>query len=146
MARTKFCTLCGKEKLLSDFYKKGDAKDGLDWGCKPCKRDYFRDRYAAKFRKRPILPDGQKFCPVCKRVLPVEAFGINPGRRDGRQVYCGKCWPQYMRKYRQRPVPKETELAKTKRLHRDPAWLPKNRQKIYARSYAQLAIAFGDLV
>lgn len=38
----KRCTKCKQEKLLSEFYKKWDTKDGLQGDCKSCKAEYDR--------------------------------------------------------------------------------------------------------
>lgn len=36
----KRCSKCKKEKSLSKFYKNKNKKDGLDYWCKECKKDY----------------------------------------------------------------------------------------------------------
>lgn len=142
----KTCGLCGESKPASEFYKKPDVKDGLAWACKPCLRIYVRTRYGAKFRRRPLLPDGHKFCPACKRVLLREAFDGNEGRRDKLQVYCRECWPQYMAKWRKTPVGREVGAVRQRRTQRQAGWLDANRRKIYARMLTRLAIMFGYLV
>ena len=138
----KRCSLCGVEKPTSEFYAKRDAKDGLDWACKPCKRVYFRERYAKRFRKRPIVPEGFKFCPSCKRVRPVEDFLADAARHDGRQVYCANCWPDYMAQWRKRKSTRAWARAKSRRRAR----LPEVKAKRWARLFTYLAVRFGYLV
>lgn len=90
---TKACTGCGEQKDLEAFSLKADTKDGRNTQCKACRLRYMQLHYTKTVgRSRPILPDGQKFCTRCRRVLPVEAFGPNVARKDGRQVYCRDCW------------------------------------------------------
>ncbi len=33
-----------------------------------------------------------KHCPKCETVKPISEFGNNPRNRDGKQVYCKKCY------------------------------------------------------
>jgi hypothetical protein len=138
----KRCVICRKRKGISEFYRKPDAKDGLDWACKPCKRKYFRDRYAAKYQKRPIIAEGYKRCSLCKLVLPSKAFGRNAGRRDGRQVYCRECWPKYQRFWRKRLDARFMHTEKIKRQRRSGDRSLKDR----ARLFTNLAVRYGYLV
>lgn len=43
------------------------------------------------------VPDGQRWCNHCARVLPISAFGVNNGRKWGPkvQVYCRSCRESY---------------------------------------------------
>lgn len=38
MTKLKFCSKCGQEKPVSEFYKDKSAKDGLGYYCKICSR------------------------------------------------------------------------------------------------------------
>ena len=38
----KRCTKCKQLRLLSEFTKNKNAKDGLQWTCKPCAKKYYR--------------------------------------------------------------------------------------------------------
>lgn len=40
---TKACTKCGETKVLEDFPRKARAKDGRDWMCRSCIRQYHLD-------------------------------------------------------------------------------------------------------
>ena len=48
--KTKQCTKCGKQKLLSEFYKQKDGKYGVRGDCKKCNIKYSQ-RYANKQRR-----------------------------------------------------------------------------------------------
>jgi hypothetical protein len=39
----KKCSKCSNDRLVSDFYKSSQNKDGLDFWCKPCRRVYAKD-------------------------------------------------------------------------------------------------------
>lgn len=39
-------------------------------------------------------------CPRCKRVLPVDAFGICRARKDGRNLYCKTCVREKIKEFR----------------------------------------------
>lgn len=41
----KQCKTCGLEKEASEYNKKANAPDGLDYHCKPCRKEYNRKRY-----------------------------------------------------------------------------------------------------
>ena len=42
----KICTKCKEEKELSEFSKSKSSKDGLQYNCKACQRQYCRQYYA----------------------------------------------------------------------------------------------------
>ena len=48
---TKTCTKCVEAKPLADFYKKRKSRDGADWMCKECVRDYNKKRGAENARR-----------------------------------------------------------------------------------------------
>lgn len=43
VTKTKKCSKCGKEKLVSLFNKDKNKPDGLNSYCKACTREYLRD-------------------------------------------------------------------------------------------------------
>ena len=45
----KHCPKCEKMKLGIEFYKNASRPGGLDWACKPCVREYQKERH----RKNP---------------------------------------------------------------------------------------------
>jgi hypothetical protein len=52
----------------------------------------------AKLARR--LETGEKRCPVCRRTLPLSAFGLAPSRRDGHHGHCKACRAQQVREQR----------------------------------------------
>lgn len=52
MKKTKLCKKCGEEVPLSEFYKDGNAKDGLRPKCKTC---FNEDREASSKRRGAFL-------------------------------------------------------------------------------------------
>ena len=49
MEKTKRCSKCGKELPLSEFNKSKRAKDGLQWMCKECMKQYDKQWHAEKY-------------------------------------------------------------------------------------------------
>lgn len=49
---------------------------------------------------RQYASEGLKRCPVCESVKPLDAFGINRKRKDGRQSNCRACWKHETRRRR----------------------------------------------
>ena len=140
------CSKCGVEKPPEEFYVQKDrAKPRSMQPCKVCKKAYLKKWYSKTWRRRPEPPEGHKYCPACKQILPLDKFQVNAGRPDGKQAYCEECWPKYQAKYRLKPEAREVHKAKLRRLHRNPEWLNTNRRKIYARMLTRLMILFGYL-
>lgn len=53
---TKRCTKCGERKPISEFYKKGFNKQGIQLyasQCRQCRNEYFAKYYVAKKDKLP---------------------------------------------------------------------------------------------
>lgn len=48
----KICKKCGVEKLLCEFDNKKGTKDGLDYRCKDCRREYFVNYYSRNIEKK----------------------------------------------------------------------------------------------
>lgn len=68
---TKKCNTCGLEKLRSEFSKRSEKPDGLEYRCKKCYRERDRARYRAKrdaagLAPRPVYDHCQHSsgCPV----------------------------------------------------------------------------------
>lgn len=64
--------------------------------CIECLRTYQREwaRRNRGCKPRPVKPvvvDGEKFCPRCTRTLPVERFSRCRGKYDGRCAHCKDC-------------------------------------------------------
>ena len=54
-----------------------------------------------------------KYCPVCKKDLPLEAFSKNKSRKDGLQSYCIECRKEnYQTKYKEK-------VAETGKIYRE---------------------------
>jgi len=90
----KKCSKCGveypKHKLF--FKIKNILNDGLNNNCKKCCGDAFINvRIGAVFFE--LIPDGYKYCGVCKNILPStkEYFTANKRRPGGLTSTCKKC-------------------------------------------------------
>lgn len=46
-AKAKACSMCGETKPGDAFYDSPGNVDGLDYYCKPCRKEYDRDRKAS---------------------------------------------------------------------------------------------------
>lgn len=61
----------------------------------PEERYVVAGRMLAEIRRRTLAaqqPDERtKRCPGCGLTKPIDAFGINSTRQDGRQIYCKPC-------------------------------------------------------
>lgn len=85
----KRCGTCGRffPTTIRFFVHNKRSPDGFDWYCKECHGKKF-----GIFQIKVDVPEGYKYCPKCKRILPSDPiyFGIT-NRRDGWQTYCREC-------------------------------------------------------
>lgn len=80
----KKCTKCLQIKPYDQFYRDKHTFDGYTARCRDC-------LYAAKER-RPIAPDGYKYCYGCNQMKPVNEFYMNRSNlKDGRAYRCKVC-------------------------------------------------------
>lgn len=85
----KLCPKCGITKQASSFYVSKKRPDGLSSYCRECQVRDSKSRYSPHPRWR--APEGHKWCPRCKSVLPIENFGKNKNSYDGLQTSCKPC-------------------------------------------------------
>ena len=96
---TKVCKDCGRELPLEQCPKHGRSRDGRNSVCMECfskkmrkaKSDYWADKPHKEKPKPEILPDGQKRCKRCGRVLPVTEFGKHKNTYDHLHPLCNEC-------------------------------------------------------
>src|SRR4029079_13020788 len=91
----KVCPRCGELKSNSKFGKNATLPDGLAFYCRACFRAAAKAQYRTKrgsqgyaVRPRVKAPEGQKWCPDCKKYLLIDDFARNAAARDGRNTYC----------------------------------------------------------
>lgn len=92
-SQTKRCSKCGKEKLVTDFHKKGNGRRA---SCKECIQVWFRNRYreehpvVARHRYENSTGDA-KWCPYCRQLKPLEDFATSRKLALGRSCWCKAC-------------------------------------------------------
>ena len=66
--------------------------------CREClavrHRNYRRnaaETQGRQIRERPVLVDGERWCPACRSVKPLADFPRNRSNRDGYAAYCKPC-------------------------------------------------------
>jgi hypothetical protein len=106
---SKSCPDCGVTKPLTEFPRNASRPDGHGLYCKTCYAIRYRrhrERKAAAagrtIRERHVVPSGLKYCPHCKLVLPLDAFGSNRASGDGLTNYCRRCHNEIGRRNRER--------------------------------------------
>lgn len=58
----------------------------------PSRKAASRRREMTMYKKPPVpVPPGYRFCFLCESLLPLEAYGLRKGTRDGRQSNCRAC-------------------------------------------------------
>lgn len=85
----KTCPRCHEEKPPEQFYKSAKRPDGLSSYCRQCQITDAKSRYIEHPRWR--APEGQKYCPACQEVKPLDTFGANKSQHDGKQSRCKPC-------------------------------------------------------
>ena len=147
----KTCTKCGIEKpATSEFFSRNSkCKDGLNFWCKSCLKDY-RDNHTVAF-----TPDTQKSktCTKCKKFLPgtPDYFHKDKSKSDGLRPECKTCVKvrqmqpdkrkarnEYMKKWHSENDPTEYN-SDPKNIERKAAWSKKYSQQPEVKKKAREA-------
>lgn len=91
---TKICTICKKEKLLSEFCKNKRTKDKVDYKCKECnnrKVNLYHQKYKKINSRITINKTDLKVCSKCKKTLSISKFYKSLYTKDGLRYSCKKC-------------------------------------------------------
>ena len=96
---SKVCSKCKEVKLLEEFYKSKDSKDGHQYKCKTCERKYYqadiekKKEYSARYRADNS--EKCKVCHKCKEVKLLDNFSKSKASKDGHQPKCRTCVKSY---------------------------------------------------
>ncbi len=85
----KRCSKCNTVKPAEAFYVSVKRPDGLSGYCRVCQIADAKARHIPSPRWR--APEGQKYCPSCDTVKPLDEFGSNRTQHDGKQSRCKPC-------------------------------------------------------
>jgi len=130
MAKTKKCSMCGKRKPLSEFFKDKRATDGLYSCCKPChrgktKRHYRENREEILERQREYErehPERRKAArDKWRKQNPDKALAIRKRFRERHREKLKAEWAAYYAANRERVLAQKAEYRE------------ENREAIYAR-------------
>lgn len=92
MERT--CKKCGETKPIEEFTKDKKCKLGYRFICKRCKNNYqsLREVHSKRLiKKRQLFDKGLKKCCTCKKIKPVNYFGLCKRNKDGHDDHCKIC-------------------------------------------------------
>ena len=99
----RICSVCNKEKDISEFNKSGWVDKRLRTFCKDCEHTKYRN-YIEKVKKEPKSTPEFKHCKTCNTTKPSSEFGRANGKRDGLKSKCKECSREYSKKhYHQNP-------------------------------------------
>lgn len=106
-------------------------KKGAGCGHKECKAKAI-SKGKSKRNRRVVDGVDEKKCPRCKQFLPLNKFGLNKKKFDGRQFYCKPCSREYVSERRKLPHVQQKrkdyrQSDKGRAAKR--AWSKKNRSK-----------------
>lgn len=98
---TRTCKQCGRELPLEQFTRSCKSRDGYTHTCKECFSAQMSEKKKALWATKPkkekpvqeqeVLPEGQKRCRRCGRILPVTAFGRHATTPDHLHPTCTEC-------------------------------------------------------
>ena len=126
----KKCTKCGEFKSLDDFHNLKSSKDGKQFRCKICRKEYKKkcDEEIKKNKRDNIstldfiklfhLNNGLKKCKKCEEVKSLDEFNNSAKGKNGKNSQCRNCNKLYYKNNKDR----HSELGKE---YRD-----KNKEKI----------------
>lgn len=96
---SRACPDCKVVEPLSEFHNDKRRKDGKAFYCKACatlRSQQSRDRRRAgppayRFPRGVVVAEGQKWCPDCATVKPVDEFARSRATRSGLHSSCRPC-------------------------------------------------------
>lgn len=91
---TKWCKRCSQSLAPTAFASNRSSPDGLQFYCRACSADIYRQRREAKgyrVRERVVVPPGHKHCRDCGLSKPHAEWHTNRASRDGFAAYCIAC-------------------------------------------------------
>lgn len=100
MVERKFCRDCDEYRPVSDFSRNARSRDGLAFYCRQhLSERALRSREARRTKprvnRRPpaglAVSLGQKWCPDCGSVLPLDRFVKSVASSSGYSAYCKPC-------------------------------------------------------
>jgi len=139
--KTKICSKCKKEKLLSEFYKRKASKDNLSYRCKKCHKEYVRKwkqdnpgkvrehnkkwrkdnlEYFKKYRKEYYEENAEKVKERTRKWEEENAEKARENRRKWREENTEKM-REFRRKWEKNNPEKRREYQKK--------WYQNNKQK-----------------
>ncbi|ROO88434.1 recombination endonuclease VII [Actinocorallia herbida] len=94
----KLCPDCGTVKPLGEFGRNKALQDGHSFYCKECARlrsnRLYRERAVQQgraVRERTEVPEGTKWCPTCRTVVPHAGWHKTARSADGFASACKAC-------------------------------------------------------
>lgn len=84
----KYCSDCGLEVILSEFFKDKKGKLGVGSKCKDC---FYKAKGIPRPEAKPIAKDGYKFCSKCKQEKLKSEFYPDLRASDGLNSQCRIC-------------------------------------------------------
>lgn len=87
---TKLCKRCSRDLSLTSFARNRSTLDGLQFYCRACAADIYKERQAAKgltVRQSVAVPPGFKHCRDCDETKPLSEWHTNRASRTGYAAY-----------------------------------------------------------
>jgi len=135
MIRTKRCSNCNEVKLLSDFGKHSTNKDGKQFSCKSCRREYYENNRekikakSAKYRrdnKEKIAAWAAKHCKDNKEKIAIRKAKYYEDNKEKIKYKVAK----YRRDNKEKisaSVARKKAKRRAAQLNATPIWLTKDQ-------------------
>ena len=125
---TKECSHCHIKLSLDQFSINKRNRDGLDYKCKTCAKEKYKEKAIAKgvygkpYKKQAEphkLIDGEecKKCYCCQKYKPLSNFNSNRTKWDKLHGDCKECTTKQMKKYNKTHREERKELYKKNKDH-----------------------------
>lgn len=93
----KVCIKCGMWKLLKEYHKNKNTKDGKSSYCKECQKEYDKQKWLKKNPKE--IREGMKKCTKCGKWKLLEEYHKAKKGKYGRQSKCKECEKEYKKQW-----------------------------------------------
>lgn len=93
---SKKCGTCGDTKLIAEFAFSINEKDGINFRCKECQRNWWQGSQDARSEEHSLKYVVEnniviKFCTKCEDTKPLDCFYNQKASKDGKMAWCINC-------------------------------------------------------
>ena len=135
--KRKTCPGCNETKPRARFNRNLTKLDGLASYCKKCQKRK-RDALRTKNAESGPATVGDRRCGDCGETKPLDTFGVNLTKADGRTYVCNACAAERSRRYRREDPGRARRAERLRRARRLSVPGSRDAERARRREYYRL--------